>query len=187
MQSCIASYVTLFLIGLIDITASPTSAVRLGLIEVVPLGIGAALANQLLGGETEQNAEKEEQFPTNVGVFTLGALFISIPIAPTQEMELISAHMRWYRHLLLILVTLLLVYLILYELEFKGHDVRAEQNRTFQVGTTFLVYGVGAVLSFLLLAAYGHFSEPTLELVVQETTVLAFPASLGAAGAEVVI
>ena len=165
----------------------PTVAVRLGLIEVVPLGIGAALANELLGGEREQNTEREKQFPTNVGVFTLGALFISLPVAPTQEMELISVHMHWNHHLLSIPVALLFVYLILYELEFKGHDVRTERKGAFRVGTTFLVYGIGALLSLLLLTAFGHFTEPTLELMVQETTVLALPASLGAAGAEVLI
>ena len=185
-QSFIASYAMLFLIGLVDASTSLTLMARLGLIEVVPLALGAALANELLGKEPEQ-IDPEEQFPTNVGVFALGTLFVSLPIAPTQEMELISAHMQWYRHLLLIPVTLLVIYLFLYELEFKGQDTRTERNWTFHVGTTFLVYTVGAVISFLLLAAYGHFSEPTLELIVQETTVLAFPASLGAAGAEVVI
>lgn len=44
------------------------------------------------------------------------------------------------------------------------------------------MYGIEVVISVLLPAAYGRFSEPTLELVVQGATVLAFPASLGAAG-----
>lgn len=186
LQSFVASYVMLLIIGVIDLNTSLNIVVRLGLIEVVPLGFGAALANRLFGSTGEEEA-KEGEFPQNVGIFTVGALFVSATIAPTQEMELIAVYMGWPRHALLIALTLVLVYLILYELEFQGQQLRVQRNVRTQVGTVFIAYAVGATVSFLLLLAFGHFIDGTVALMYQETVVLAFPASLGAAAAEVLI
>ena len=185
-QSFVASYTILLLLGVIDVDSSLNLVVRLGLIEVVPLGFGAALANRLFGGANDA-ASKEGQFPTNVAIFAVGALFVASTMAPTQEMELIAVHMDWLRYALLIALTLALVYLVLYELEFKGQQSRLERDRRLQVGTVFIVYAVGATMSFAMLLGFGHFIHATLPVVYQETVVLAFPASLGAAAAEVVV
>jgi putative integral membrane protein (TIGR02587 family) len=186
LQSFIASYVMLLVLGIIDLNSSPNLVMRLGLIEVVPLGFGAAMANRVFGGNGEE-AEHEGEFPRNVAIFAIGALFIASPIAPTQEIELIAVHMDWLRYGLLIALTLVLVYLILFELHFKGQSARVTPDRRFQVGTTFIVYFVGATVSFLLLLGFGHFDNGGLSLWYQATVILAFPASLGAAAAEVII
>lgn len=186
LQSLVATYATLLLIGIIEIGDPLSLVVRLGLVEMVPLAFGAALANELFGG-VQQQGSLEGEFPRNVAVFTVGAVFISSTIAPTQEMELISAHMNWFRHILLGVFSLVVVYLALYQLEFKGQGSRSKKDWEFEIGTTFMAYAVGLVVSAFLLAAFGHFREATLSLMVQETLVLGFPASLGAAAAEVVI
>ncbi|SFS00466.1 putative integral membrane protein TIGR02587 [Halomicrobium zhouii] len=187
LQSFVASYATLLLLGIVDLGSSPDLAVRLGLIEVVPLGFGAAMANRLFGTTSDEAAEKEMEFPQNVALFVVGALFISAAIAPTQEMELIAAHMGWAHHLTLVVVTVALVYLFLFELDFRGQRGRAADNWRLELGTAFLAYAVGATTAFLLLTAFGHFTNATLALVYQETVVLAFPASLGGAAAQVVV
>lgn len=186
-QSFVASYGILLVIGVIDLSSSLNLVVRLGLIEVVPLGFGAALANRLFGTTRDDAAEREGQFPRNLAIFTVGALFVSSTIAPTREMELIAVNMGWFRHGVLIAVTLVLVYLILYELEFKDQDARVQQRWSRQVGTVFLAYLVGVATALFLLTAFGHFIGATVALVYQETVVLAFPASLGAAAAEVLL
>lgn len=186
LQSFVASYLMLLILGIIDLSSSLNLVMRLGLIEVVPLGFGAALANRVFGAEDEQE-QQEGQFPRNIAVFSLGALFIASTVAPTQEMELIAVYMSWSQHLLLIALTLVLIYLILFELEFKGQQARTATDWHFHIGTTFVVYLVGAAVSFLLLLGFGHFIDAGPALVYQETVILAFPASLGAAAAEVII
>ncbi len=187
LQSFIASYLILLILGIIDVGSSLNLIMRLGLIEVVPLGFGAALANDLFGSTSEQETKKERHFPKNIAIFAIGALFVSAPIAPTDEMELIAAHMGWGRHMLLIVLTLVLIYLILFELGFKGQQARVQQDKLFQIGTAFVVYTIGTTTAFLLLIGMGHFIDATAAFTYQETVVLAFPASLGAAAAEVVI
>jgi putative integral membrane protein (TIGR02587 family) len=187
IQSLVAAYTILLLIGIIDLGSSLHHVVRLGFMEVVPLGFGAALSNRFLGSEDPEDAGEGRELPQSLSVFVVGSLFISATIAPTQEMELISAHMGWPRHLALIAVTLVLIYLILYELEFQGHHTRVQREKRYQVGTVFVVYVVGVTVSFLLLLGFGHFIDATVALVYQETVVLAFPAALGCAAGEVVI
>jgi len=187
LQSFVASYTILLLIGIVDVSTSPNLVVRLGLVELVPLGFGAALANRLFGSTDQGEAEKEVRFPENVAVFSVGALFVASTIAPTREMELVAAHMGWPRHVLLVALTLVLVYLVLYELDFRGQGGRVRDRWHLQAGTVFVVFAVGASVSFLLLLAFGHFVGATVALAYQETVVLAFPASLGAAAAQVIL
>jgi uncharacterized membrane protein len=186
LQSFVAAYVFLLVLGIVDVGTHPNTVIRLGLIEVVPLGFGAALANRLFAG-SEAEAGESRQFLQNIPIFAVGALFVASTIAPTQEMELIAAHMGWPRHLVLMGLTVGVAYLVLYEVEFQGQQTRVGDDWRRQVGTVFVLYAVGGGISFLLLLGFGHFIDGTVALAFQETTVLAFPATLGAAAAHVVI
>lgn len=186
LQSFVAAYGVLLVFGIVEFGDSPIQAVRLGLMQVVPLGFGAALANQLLRESGE--SEVEALFPKNLGIFALGAAFVAFPISVTQEMELMAVHAGWGRLAVLVVVSLLVVHLVLHELQFRGHGGRVQDRPGWaQAGTTFVAYGVGVVVSVLLLASFGHFAEATLEVAAQETIVLSFLASVGASAGEVVL
>jgi putative integral membrane protein (TIGR02587 family) len=184
-QSFLAAYVGLVVLGVLTLDDSLGTAVRLGLIEVVPLGFGAALANHL--GMTDGAHDYEAYLPRNVAVFTIGALFLASTIAPTQEIELIAVQIGWLRTLSLGLLSVVVTYLALFEFEFRGQKERSERSRRAQAGMTLVAYAVGVVVSIGLLTAYGHFIGVGVAVMVQQTIILAFPASLGAAGAEVVL
>ena len=186
VQSFVAAFVGLFMLGIIQWGDSLIVIVRLGLLEVVPLGFGAALANRLFA-ETEQRPSEEANFPRNVAIFALGSIFLAATVAPTQEMALIAANMGWSRLVLMIFITLGVVYVALYELGFRGQSGRVYDSRLYETGTTFVVYAVSLVISALLLWGFGHFADATFSVIVQETIVLSFPAATAAAGAQVVI
>lgn len=186
LQSFVAAYAVLLVFGIVELGDSPIQVVRLGLIQVVPLGFGAALANQLL--QDSDGSHAENVFPWNLGVFALGAAFVAFPISVTQEVELMAVHAGWVRLAVLVVFSLLVVHLVLHELEFRGHGGRVQDRPEWaQLGTAFTAYGVGVVVSVFLLAAFGHFAETTLEVAVQETLVLSFLASVGASAGEVVL
>lgn len=184
-QSLFAAYVGLFLLGILTFHDTIDTAVRLGLIEIVPLGFGAALANQLVMGD--EGYEYENYLPRNIAIFTLGALFTASTISPTQEIEVIATRIGWLRTLSIGLLSIALTYIALFELEFRGHEGRIDRSRIKQVGTALTAYAVGVTVSIGLLAAYGHFIGIEFSMMVQESILLAFPASLGAAGAEVIL
>lgn len=185
-QSFVAAYVSLLAMGIVDPSDSLTTVVRLGLVQVVPLGFGAAVANRLLA--QSDGGVEEESFPANVSTFAFGALFFTFPIAPTEEVILIALRAGWLRLASLVVLSVLVVNLVLYELQFRGHGSRIEGSPRFvQIGTSFVTYVVGIAVSVVLLAAFGHFDGADLQGMVQMTIVLGFPASVGGAAGEVVL
>lgn len=186
LQSFVAAYITLLAFGIIELSDSLITVVRLGLIQIVPLGFGAAVANQLLSDSG--HAGREGSFPQYLTTFAIGALFISFPIAPTQEMEVIALETSWPRLAGLVILSVLVVHLVLHELEFRGHTRRTKtRSIAAQVGTAFTAYLVGAVVAVVMLVSFGHFAETTAVEWVQLTIVLSFLTSIGASAGEVVL
>ncbi|MFB6164787.1 MAG: DUF2391 family protein [Haloarculaceae archaeon] len=187
LQSFVAAYTLLLVLGIVTLSTSIDIVVRLGMLLIPPLAFGAALANRVFGGASQNQGQQELVFPRNIAIFSAGALFVSGTIAPTQELELIAVHMDWLRYLVLMALSLVMIYLLLYELGFKDQQARVRDRLWPQVGMATVVYAVAAGISVFLLAGFGHFIAVPLSVAVQETIVLAFPASLGAAAAEVVV
>lgn len=186
LQSFVAAYVVLLAFGVVEVGDPPIDVVRLGLIQVVPLGLGAAVANRLLRqSETEVS---EASFPRNLPTFAFGAAFVTFPVAPTQEVEVIALNAGWFRLAALVVLSVAVVYVVLYELQFRGHRSRIEdRSRLAQVGSAFVAYGVGAVVAVAMLVSFGHFAGTTVAEWVQQTIVLSFLASIGASAGEVVL
>ena len=184
-QSFLTGYLALFMLGIVKWGSPLLEIVRLGLILVVPLGFGAALTNQLLTGAGD---EDEFAFPKNLAVFALGAVFLASTIAPTQEVEVVAAHAGWWRMSVIVIVSLVTAYLVLYELGLQGQETRVQRrSRITMMGTATMMYALAFVVTAALLAAFGHFSDAPFEVWVQETIVIAFPATIGAGAAEVII
>jgi putative integral membrane protein (TIGR02587 family) len=185
-QSLFIGYATLALLGVIDLRTPFPVVVRMGLIQVVPLAVGASLANELLSGDQEEIPEVG--FPRNLGVFALGAVFFSAPIAPTGEIGLIAAQIDWIRVGVLLAVILSVTYLMLYELEFRGQSRRLQGRSSWrQVGQTCTVTVVGLLVAFGLLVALGGIESEPVATWARRTVVLAFPAAIGASGARVIL
>jgi len=185
-QSIVAALVVLFAFGVVEAGDSPSSVVRLALVQSVPFGFGAALANRLLG-ETDAPIE-EEAFPHNLTVFTLGALFLSLPVAPTEEVVVLARNAGWPRLAAVVVLSVGVVHLVLHELEFRGHRDRIEgRTHLLQLGTAATAYAVALVVSVVLLLGFGQFDGRGVAEAVQLTVVLGFPAATGASAGEVVL
>ncbi|MFC4450664.1 DUF2391 family protein [Halorussus aquaticus] len=185
LQSFTAAYIVLFVFGVVELGDSLIVIARLGLVEVVPLGFGAALANEVLQGDERAT---RRSVTTTVAIYSIGAVFIAGGISPTQEIELIAAYMEWEHAAVLVLLSLLVSYLMLYELGLQGERNRLQQRtKVWQVGQAFLVYAVSLVVGTGLLAAFGHFRDAPLSVMVQLIVVVSFVSSIGASAAEVVI
>lgn len=121
-------------------------------------------------------------------IYVGGSVFVAATIAPTEEVPQFATAMGWPREFVLVVVSVLVAYLILFELEFQGHDLRAQRESTLQQwGTAVTLYAVSLAVSLLLLAAFGELLADRFAVVVQKVVVLGFPASIGASGATVVL
>lgn len=186
--SFIAGLIVLYMFGIAEWGDDLGQVVRLGLVEVVPLGLGAAITNRALAGA--ENADGATKFGHEMGIFALGALFFAFNVAPTEEMELMAAHAGPLRLVIVIFASLLLAYLALYELQFRGSAGRVSgaESKWLQVGETVTGYAISVLVSAALLWAYGHFQDTITPMeMAQKTVVLAFIGSLGGAAARVVM
>ncbi|MFC4549574.1 MULTISPECIES: DUF2391 family protein [Halorussus] len=185
LQSFVAAYAMLLTFGIIELDEPLSAIARLRLMEVVPLGFGAALANKLFAG-TKQSEDRP--LSSTLAIYATGAIFVAGGLSPTQEIELLAAYMGWTRGLVLIALSVFVSYLMLYELELRGQEGRLHgRDAIWNVGHAFLVYAVAVVVGTALLAAFGHFIDTRPAVMVQMIVVVSFPTSVGASAAQVVI
>lgn len=184
-QSLTAAYLTLFLFGILTLGDPLTEWIRVGLLMAVPLSLGASLANKLLSGDSEQSQRTLHQ---KISIYTLGAFFLIFPLAPTREIELISAYTTWPRLGLIVAASLTVIYITLFEIEFRGQKQRTK-NKSIRLllGQTFLVYLIGFLASSLLLVFFGQFIGNPLSVTVRQIIILTFPAVTGASAGSVII
>lgn len=148
----------------------------------IPIGIGFAIGNALAPKEGAEGAERMQGGGGDLLAAAGGAIVLALNIAPTEEPIRLAQALDWIRLVILVVVSLVLPYLIVFEAEFGGrHLRRGHVGATQHPSTeTVLAYLVAFVLSAALLWVFGRVDSidgPALASVV----VLAFPASLGAA------
>lgn len=186
LQSVVAAYVVLLSYGLLRWNEPWSAVVRVGLVELIALGIGAALANDLF--QSKGKSAERRPFPAMIGIFSLGALFFVLHLAPTDEIPYLAAQAGWWRLAVLLTLALLVGHLILFELEFKGHESRTKgRSPLLAWGESFLVLFLALAVSAASLAAFGQFLGQPPDVWIQQTVALALPATVGGSAARVVI
>ncbi|NHN48992.1 DUF2391 family protein [Halostella sp. JP-L12] len=194
LQSVVAAVVVLFVYGVMDLSTPAHVVARTALLQVVPLGFGAALANRLLHeaeDEGEDDDAERRSLRANVAVFAAGAIFFSLPLGASIEVNLLAMYAGWPRLAAVIAMSLVVAYLILYELEFRGQSRRRSAERKLRemlahAGQTCIVYAVGVGVSVLLLWGFGYLTY-SLSVNAQKVVVLSFPTTVGGAAARVIL
>ncbi len=178
--------VILWVFSVIEPAATAREPLRILAMEALPATIGASFARSQLG---QGQDARRDQSPYRHGLFLMaaGAVVFAANIAPTEEVVLVAAKMSELDALLLVAVELLLMHAFVYFVDFKGGAASAEG-----VGAAFLHFTVvGYVIAFLLSAyllwSFGRFDETGLLAGLMQIVVLALPATLGAAGARLIL
>jgi putative integral membrane protein (TIGR02587 family) len=185
---CMASLL-LFLIGVIGPGTPFAEGVGKVALEAIPLSFGASVAyGQFGSGQDDENRPHPDD-PIRLdlidaGIAFAGALLFCSSVAPTEEILLIASQMTDARLLVLMGVSLLLSYIILFVANFAGREERASSPGLLQtpLGETVLSYGIALLVAFTLIVGLHGLSpaeSPYTTLVA--TVVLAFPAAVGGA------
>lgn len=156
-------------------------------LQAVAGAMGALLAGrQLSAGRDEIGDEAEATYPGELFLMVAGALFLILNLAPTEEMVLIAYRMSPIHVIALLLASIVLLHAVVYSIGFAGQE---EQGRPV---TAFFHYTLPGYALVLLVALYvlwvfgrtdGQGPGETLDAMV----VLAFPGSLGAAAARLLV
>ncbi len=160
-------------------------------LQMVPGSIGALLAqNQLGGGKGKEKRRKSNpSYWGELFLMGVGAVFLSLNIAPTEEVELIAYSMSPFQQVILIVASLILMHAFVYLVEFQGSHSRKPEETFWGVFLRFTVAGYAVVLmvSLFLLWVFARTDENGLQIILIMAVVLSFPGAIGAAVARLAL
>ena len=159
-------------------------------IQAVPASFGAMIGAKLLGegDEIEQSERWRDTYPGQLFLFLAGALFLSFTAAPTEEIILTAFQVEPLQALLLVALSVLLLHAILYVVHFRGQErrFRSSHGRAF-VTQTLPGYAVAMIATIYILWSFGRLDGLSIFNAAAAVAVLAFPASIGAGIARIVV
>ncbi|WP_274426166.1 TIGR02587 family membrane protein [Chelativorans sp. YIM 93263] len=160
-------------------------------IQSVPASIGALLGRSQLGGGKAKlpQGSEEEAYGGELLLMAVGALFLGLNVAPTEEMILISYKMTEWHAIAIIAVSILLMHGFVYALEFKGESPLYPDTPWWSAFLRFTVvgYAIAALVSLYVLWTFGRTEDVSLSQILMSVTVLGFPTSIGAAAARLIL
>jgi putative integral membrane protein (TIGR02587 family) len=163
----------------------------IGKIAVVtfPGAIGALLADKQMGGGGARDVDADRSYLGRVFLMAVGALFVALNVAPTEEMTLIAHQISPWQAAILAIASVAILHALLFWVDLPGRDVRRGSNGFFSIllRYSFAGYGVCALCSLLLLWAFGRTDGVGLGELTEFIVVLSFPAVLGAGLAHFVV
>ena len=188
----VTSAVVLTLFGLLHPGLSLDEVVGALAIQTVPASFGAIIAQGQLGqtdGRDERRS-REAGYPADLLFMASGAVFLAFNVAPTEEVQLISASMTPVHVILLALVTIGVMHAIVYLVRFVGQDRRRPEGHGalgLLLRYTIVGYAVALLVSGAMLWVFGTLDGLGGAAAVRHAVTLAFPAAIGAAFARLIV
>ncbi|WP_155905018.1 TIGR02587 family membrane protein [Methylopila sp. M107] len=188
----VTSSIVLSLFGLIGPHLSFDEVMGAIVVQTVPASFGAVIAQGQLGqsDKADEGRNRRAGYPGTLLFLTSGAVFLSFNIAPTEEIDFISASMTPWHVIALILVSLAAMHAIVYAVGFEGQDAtRPENYRFFRVflHNSLAGYAIALLVSAATLWIFGRLDDLGGSAALRLVIVLGFPASIGAAFARLIV
>ena len=183
------SAIVLSVFGILGPGMSPHEIAGKVAIQTVPAAIGALLARSQFGIGRERIADKEETYWGELFLMAVGALFLGFNVAPTEEMILISYSMTAWHGIGLVALSLALMHGFVFAVGFKGGSELSPGTPWWSAVIRFTLpgYTIAALISLYVLWTFGRADGNSVDLVVMAVIVLAFPSSIGAAAARLIL
>jgi len=190
--AAIWSFIILLLLGIIDLTDPPGVIIGKVALQSVPASFGAMLAAKQLGFKDQETRETKRERASHAGQLFLmlaGAIFLGFNVAPTEEMVLISFLMSPAQSMALIVISIVLLHGLVYTVGLRGPEKPTGPTGFWSILLRFTItgYGIAALTALYLLWTFGRIEGTNPAQIVAMVAVLAFPCSIGAALARIVV
>lgn len=189
----------LILLGQITTRTPPADALGKIVYEAAPFAIGAAVACHLLSqspdttdGEPARSGDRGSLRGTvaDVGATFVGALFVGLNIAPTEEIPRLAAASSPPMLLAVILASLIISYGIVFQAGFRNQARRREQRGILQhpVTETAASYLIALVASAAMLLFFRNVQPgDPWPLLLDHVVLLGLPAAIGGAAGRLAV
>ncbi|EPE96525.1 hypothetical protein RGCCGE502_20305 [Rhizobium grahamii CCGE 502] len=193
----LASFIVLFSVAVLSFDQPVSEIIGKVALQSVPASIGALLGRSQLNGDADDgDSDEDDPVPTSAYDYTgelflmaLGALFLGLNVAPTEEMILLSYKMTPAHVMAVILISLVLMHCFVYAVSFKGgHEIGDDVPAWHAViRFTFPGYVIALLVSAYALWTFQRFEDSAFTQMLSTTIVLALPCSIGAASARLIL
>jgi putative integral membrane protein (TIGR02587 family) len=158
-------------------------------VQLGPAALGALLAQAHFGSPpSHEHRRREATYGGHLFFMLVGALYVALTIAPTDEMPLIGYLIRNPHAIATVALSLSVLHFFMQGVGFRGH-ASAEDHGAASVFLRLAVVGYALALatSAFLLWVFGRYEGASLQSALRMTIVLALPATLGAAAARITL
>lgn len=182
-------------------------------IQAVPASIGALLGRSQLGGSSDDQhggkhddsndgdnaarGDNEDAVPDELStsyaqelmLMAVGALFLNLNVAPTEEIVLISFKMNPWHALATMIISIGIMHAFVYVVAFKGTHEMPAGTPWWHAFFRFTLPGyiVSMSISFFVLWTFGRLDAVASTQALMFVIVLSFPGSIGAAAARLIL
>ncbi|MFB7881279.1 DUF2391 family protein [Brevundimonas diminuta] len=177
---------TLLLVFNVLDLSSPASAVGQMSLQAAPAALGALAARRQLSGDPDEGDEDEASYPGELFLMLAGALYFAMNLAPTEKMRLIAYMTTPLGALGVLVLSVTLLHLIVFEAGFAGQEEAETPVRAF-FDFTLPGYALCLLASLAMLWVFGGADGHGLQALIANVVILAFPAAIGAAAARLLV
>ncbi|MDO9418440.1 TIGR02587 family membrane protein [Pararhizobium sp.] len=196
----VASALILCAVGILKAGMPASEIIGKIAVQSVPASIGAMLGRSQLGGtndggdnEDDEDDSKQSEIETGYSgelfMMAVGALFLSLNVAPTEEMILLSYKMTPWHALAVIVFSICVMHGFVYAVSFKGsHEILPETPwwHAF-VRFTLPGYIIAVLISLYALWTFEQLGDSSPTQILMSVIVLSFPGAIGAAAARLIL
>ncbi|WP_027687508.1 TIGR02587 family membrane protein [Rhizobium leguminosarum] len=197
----LGSALILIVMGVLKYDQSPHEIIGIIAIQAIPASIGAMLGRSQLGGQSDDGDdskegdsddpvhERETSYAGELFLMAVGALFLNLNVAPTEEMILLSYKMTPWHGLLMIAASLAVMHGFVYALSFKGSHDLAEGTPSWHAFVRFTLpgYVIAGLISAYCLWTFHRTDDLGSTQILMAVVVLSFPGAIGAAAARLIL
>ena len=184
---------TLALLGIIGPDMGSDEALGRVAIQVFPCGLGALLARKQLRRGPEDDAQsarrRSSSYHGQLFLMAVGAVFLSLNLAPTDEMVIIAHQITSAQAVLLSFVTVAAMHGFVWSSPLYDAAFHAQPRHGWQALALFTVvgYAIALVISAYMLWTFGRLEGMSAVETLKALVVLAFPAVIGAAASRLIL
>jgi putative integral membrane protein (TIGR02587 family) len=195
----VTAAIFLLIFNVINFEMSGEEMIGIVSIEAVIGAIGAMLAQSQLGasdkngsdgggGEENEKRRRNARYFGELFLMIVGAVFLAMNVAPTEEIVLLSYKMNDTHTIILAIFTLVLMHAFVYKVEFRGQEKSSDNS---PVGLffrfTIVGYALSLLVGFYLIWTFGHTDGMSADNIARTVVVIGFPAALGASASRLIL